>query len=146
MLTAKQTVGFGDIPLKRLQSRQFLGFYIMFSTILMTFAFNNFRNLSADYERVKEAAQFAKRKKTLARIKELDTGNGVPMDTFLLAVLEQLGVLDRERDLEPWIKVSQVSLDFLSTLALTLLCTVLFRIRRNSKRSMLTIPAPSTQM
>lgn len=76
----------------------------------MTFAFNNFKHLHEDFQRVKEAAEFAKRKKTLAKIKELDTGNGVPMDTFLLAVLEQLGVLDRERDLEPWIKVSMLIL------------------------------------
>lgn len=98
-------MGFGDVPLKRIQSQQLIGFYIIFSTVLMTFAFNNFKNLSEDFQRLKEAAEFAKRKKTLAKIKELDTGNGVPMDAFLLAVLEQLGVLDRERDLDPWIKV-----------------------------------------
>lgn len=101
-----QTVGFGDVPLKNIHSRKLIGFYIIFSTVLMSCAFNNFKTLSKDFERLKEAAEFAKRKKTLAKIKELDTGNGVAMDAFLLAVLEQLGTIDRERDLEPWIKVS----------------------------------------
>jgi hypothetical protein len=118
-------VGFGDVPLKRYQSQQLLGCYIIFSTVLMTFAFNNFKNLQADIQRVKEAAEFAKRKKTLAKIKELDTGNGVPMDAFLLAVLEQLGVLDRERDIEPWIKVS-AGTDFHLTVSASIHLVLLF--------------------
>lgn len=72
----------------------------------MSCAFNNFKTLSAELQKLKEAAQFAKRKKALAKIKELDKGDGVGLEVFLLAVLEQLGTLDRERDLDPWIKVS----------------------------------------
>ena len=101
-------MGFGDVSLKTEYSRQLIGLYIVISTVLMTFAFNNFKTLTADFERLKETAEFAKRKKTLAKIKELDTGEGVALEPFLLAVLEQLGVLDRERDLEPWIKVISV--------------------------------------
>eukprot|EP00598_Pedospumella_elongata_P004003 CAMPEP_0184982700 /NCGR_PEP_ID=MMETSP1098-20130426/12127_1 /TAXON_ID=89044 /ORGANISM="Spumella elongata, Strain CCAP 955/1" /LENGTH=377 /DNA_ID=CAMNT_0027506441 /DNA_START=250 /DNA_END=1383 /DNA_ORIENTATION=+ len=98
------TVGFGDIPINKAVTTKLIGAYIILSTILLTFAFNNFQTLNQDFERLKEAAEFAKRKKSLAKIKELDTGHGVPLDTFLLAVMEQLGVLDRERDLGPWIK------------------------------------------
>lgn len=98
------TVGFGDTPITKAVTSKLIGAYIILSTILLTFAFNNFQTLNQDFERLKEAAEFAKRKKSLAKIKELDTGHGVPLDTFLLAVMEQLGVLDRERDLAPWIK------------------------------------------
>ena len=61
--------------------------------------------MNEEFKRLKESAEFSKRRQTLAKIKELDKGQGVPMDTFILGVLEQLGVLDRDADIEPWIKV-----------------------------------------
>ena len=100
-----QTVGFGDMQLKHDGTNAVLMIYILLSTTLVFFAFNNFSELHEDFKKVKEAADFAERKQTLAKLKELDTGDGVPMDTFILAVLEQLGTIDRERDIEPWIKV-----------------------------------------
>eukprot|EP01032_Pedospumella_encystans_P024695 gene24695-27918_t len=81
-----------------------LGFYIMLSTTLLVFAFNNFRTLHEDFRKIKATAKFAERKQTLDKLKELDKGQGVPMDKFILAVLVQLGKLDQANDIEPWIK------------------------------------------
>lgn len=99
------TIGYGDLDLKRNGTNAVLAIYIVLSTTLIFFAFNNFRTLHEDFQKIKEAAKLTEKKQTLAKLKELDTGNGVPMDTFILAVLEQLGTLNRARDIEPWIKV-----------------------------------------
>lgn len=101
------TIGFGDLNLRRGGTNIVLGIYIMLSTTLIFFAFNNFSTLHEEFRHIKKSAALAEKCQTLAKLKELDTGNGVPMDTFLLAVLEQTGVVDRQKDIEPWIRVSQ---------------------------------------
>lgn len=58
--------------------------------------------------KLKEVAKFTERKQTLVKLKELDKGDGVPMDKFVLAVLVQLGKLDQQRDIDPWIKVHYI--------------------------------------
>ncbi|KAJ1417682.1 hypothetical protein B484DRAFT_147346 [Ochromonadaceae sp. CCMP2298] len=88
------TVGFGDLELKSGYSHIFLGIYIIFSTILFAFMFNNFVHLGEEFDKVRNAADLAQRKRQLDVLKELDTGNGVPQDTFVLAVLLQLGRVD----------------------------------------------------
>ena len=82
-----------------------VGVYTFFSTILLAFGISNVFNILAERKRLRKAEAIAEKKMTLEQIKMLDTGHGVPRDTFILAVLERIGVLDRERDLEPWIKV-----------------------------------------
>lgn len=101
------TVGYGDLQIKHGHSRIFLGFYIVFSTVLLAFAFNSFQTLKAEVARLKEHEEIVKRTQTLDKIKELDKGEGVSQDTFVLAILEHIGVLDRETDIEPWIKKFQ---------------------------------------
>jgi hypothetical protein len=99
------TVGYGDMNLVGNGTNWFLGFYIMISTTMLFFAFGNFRTLHAEFVKLKEVAKFTERKQTLAKLKELDQGEGVPMDKFILAVLVQLGKLDQKGDIDPWIKV-----------------------------------------
>ena len=82
-----------------------MGVYTFFSTIFLAFGISNVFNIIAERKRLRKAETIAEKKMTLEQIKMLDTGHGVPRDTFLLAVLERIGVLDRERDIEPWIKV-----------------------------------------
>jgi ferredoxin-like protein FixX len=60
---------------------------------------------SQERKRLAKILAIAQRKQTLDCLKELDKGDGVARDTFVLAVLEQLGILNRENDIEPWIKV-----------------------------------------
>ena len=101
-----QSVGYGDVPLDQGGTHIFVEVYTFFSTILLAFAISNLQGIHKERKNLKKALLFAERKQTLDRIKMLDTGNGVPRDTFILAVLEQIGVLNRENDIEPWLKVS----------------------------------------
>jgi hypothetical protein len=99
-------VGYGDVPLSQHGTHVLVGVYTFLSTILLAFAISNLSSVLRERSRIKKILKIAQRKQTLDRLKELDTGNGVAKDTFVLAVLEQLGVLDRERDILPWIKVT----------------------------------------
>ena len=98
-------MGFGDLDLKRHGTNTVLGIYIFLSTTLIFFAFNNFYSLHEDFNNIKEKKNFIEKIQTLTKLQELDTGNGVKMDSFILAVLEQTGVVNREKDIEPWIQV-----------------------------------------
>lgn len=100
------TIGYGDLQLQGHDGTNWvLGFYIMLSTTLLVFAFNNFRTLHEEFSKIKATARFTERKQTLDKLKELDQGQGVPMDKFILAVLVQLGQLNQANDIDPWIKV-----------------------------------------
>ena len=101
-----QTVGYGDIELTQHGTHITVGIYTFLSTILLAFAIKNLTDVYYERKHLLKIKHIAEKKATLESIKELDTGNGVPRDTFVLAVLEQLGVLDRENDILPWIKVS----------------------------------------
>jgi len=46
-------VGFGDIPIRRDVTTRVIPAYIILSTVLLTFAFNNFQTLNQDIERLK---------------------------------------------------------------------------------------------
>ena len=72
---------------------------------MMAFAIRNVRSLYRERKQLKKSLEFAEKQQTLDKLKLLDTGSGVPRDTFILAVLEQLGVLDRDTDIQPWIEV-----------------------------------------
>jgi len=103
------TIGYGDMNLQGHDGTNWvLGFYIMLSTTLLVFAFNNFRTLHEDFRKIKAIALFAERKQTLDKLKELDKGQGVQMDKFILAVLVQLGKLDQASDIDPWMKVRYI--------------------------------------
>jgi hypothetical protein len=115
-------VGYGDVPLSQHGTHVLVGVYTFLSTILLAFAISNLSSVLRERSRIKKILKIAQRKQTLDRLKELDTGNGVAKDTFVLAVLEQLGVLDRERDIMPWIKVTAYRYWWFYELALTAMC------------------------
>lgn len=100
-----QTVGYGDIPVNQGGSHNFIMLYTFFSTILMAFAISNLRSLHGERKQLKKALEFAEKQQTLDKLKLLDTGKGVPRDTYILAVLEQLGVVNHDIDIKPWIEV-----------------------------------------
>jgi len=105
------TIGYGDLTFTQGSGANYvLGFYMILSTTLLVFAFNNFRTLHEEFRKIKNMAKYTEKKQTLAKLKELDQGQGVPMDKFVLAVLVQLGKLDQAKDIDPWIKVSIVLL------------------------------------
>lgn len=100
-----QSVGYGDIPLNQGGTHIFVEIYTFFSTILLAFAISNLTTIQKEKKYLEKALAFAERKQTLDRLKLMDTGKGVPRDTFILAVLEQLGVINHDQDIEPWLQV-----------------------------------------
>jgi hypothetical protein len=100
-----QSVGYGDIPLGQGGTHIAVGIYTFLSTILLAFAISNLTDVYKERKRLAKILAIAERKQALDCLKDLDSGNGVARDTFVLAVLEQLGILNRENDIEPWIKV-----------------------------------------
>jgi hypothetical protein len=73
----------------------------------MAFAITNIADTHQERKHLKKMLALAERRQALGKIVDLDAGDGVRRDTFVLAVLEQLGVLDRDLDIIPWIKVQQ---------------------------------------
>jgi hypothetical protein len=73
----------------------------------MAFAITNIADTHQERKHLKKMLALAERRQALGKIVDLDAGDGVRRDTFVLAVLEQLGVLDRDLDIVPWIKVQQ---------------------------------------
>lgn len=84
----------------------FVIFYIIFSTVLFAFAFNNFNLIQEEVKQLKKEQEILEKKKNMGFIAELDKGKGVTEHQFILAVLEHLGTLDYEKDVLPWKEVS----------------------------------------
>lgn len=98
-------MGYGDIPLNQGGTHIFVEVYTFFSTILLAFAIANLTTIQKEKKYLQKALAVAERKQTLDQLKLLDTGKGVPRDTFILAVLERLGVINHDLDIEPWLQV-----------------------------------------
>ena len=81
-------------------------FYIIFSTILVAYAINNFNNLLRGQSLLKKKEQMLLQEQTLNFIADLNNGEGVNKHEFVLAILQHIGTLDRERDIDPWMRVS----------------------------------------
>jgi hypothetical protein len=100
-----QSVGYGDIPLKQHGTHIVVGVYEFLSVVLLTFAVHNIADIHQERKRQGKMLAVAERKQMLGQIEQLDQGDGVGEAEFVLAVLEQLGTIDRARDIEPWVKV-----------------------------------------
>jgi hypothetical protein len=62
--------------------------------------------LYAEKKQVRKLQDKLKKRQDLEFLAELDRGDGVKEADFILAVLEHIGTLNRERDISPWKKVS----------------------------------------
>jgi hypothetical protein len=101
-----QGVGYGDVPLEP-GSGQFAttAIFSIVLTILLTFFIKNFTELHAERKSLARMLDMAEKKQMLGCLKQMDMHKGVTKEAFTLAVLAQLGVLDRETDINPWYKV-----------------------------------------
>ncbi len=87
-------------------TKVFAGFYIVFSTIIVAFAFNNFSILNEEKKQLLKMEEMMEKRRDLGFIAHLDKGQGISESQFILAVLEHLGTISREKDIKPWKAVS----------------------------------------
>lgn len=101
-----QTIGYGDLKKPNTRTKTFLVFYIIFSTLLSAFIYNSIQLLHAEKKQIRKLQEKLKKRQDLNFLAELDRGDGVKEADFILAVLEHIGTVSRERDILPWKKVS----------------------------------------
>lgn len=99
-------MGYGDLTVNNYKTLSYLSFYIVFSTFLAAFTLNTYQVLREEKKEVKRLQERLQRQKDMSFLMKLDKGNGVSQAEFILASLDHIGVLDRQRDIEPWITVS----------------------------------------
>ncbi len=97
-------MGFGELPISE-RTRVFLCFYIIISIVLIAYAINSFNAVLVAQNTLRKRKLLLKQMQSLDFIADLNDGQGVRKHEFVLAVLSHLGVLDKERDVDPWMKV-----------------------------------------
>lgn len=127
------TVGYGDLTIQYKSSRIFLIFYIPVSVCIVAVAIGNFATISLEKAAEKKKLEFLRRKLDFTMIKEMDKdGDGVDRCEFLIAMLVQMGVCDKEKDIDPWLKVvftyhcfsCHIPLRFHGIILASLVCTI----------------------
>jgi len=99
------TVGYGDLTLEKESSRVFSIFYIIVSVISVAAAIGNIGSVQVAISLEKKRNAMLTRKLDLAAIIAMDTdGGGVDRVEFLTAMLVQMNDLDKEKDIDPWLK------------------------------------------
>ena len=71
----------------------------------MTYAFSNLHLMNAGLRLLNEDEDRTQKRQNFEFLVNMDTGNGLTQAEFVLAILEQQGVVDRERDVMPWVEV-----------------------------------------
>ena len=99
------TVGYGDIDLPREGSKVFLIFFIPISVCVVAGALGSLGAIQIEMEADKKKLESLNRKLDFNMIREMDTdGDGVDKLEFLVAMLVQNGICDKENDIDPWLK------------------------------------------
>lgn len=99
------TVGYGDLTLEEQSSRVFSIFYIIVSVIAVAGAIGNIGAVQVAISMEKKRNEMLTRPLDLQAIIDMDTdGGGVDRVEFLTAMLVQMNDLDKEKDIDPWLK------------------------------------------
>jgi len=99
------TVGYGDTPLTLESSRMFAIFYILSSCVIVAVAIANLGTVQLEIASEKKRLNMLQRKLDFNMIRELDKdGAGIDKASFLVAMLVQLELIDKEKDADPWLK------------------------------------------
>jgi potassium channel subfamily K len=99
------TVGYGDTKLTKNSSRAFAVFYILCSCVLVTLAIGNLAGVRIQMIAERKKVKMLSRKLDFNFIRELDTGEtGMDKTTFLVAMLVQQELVQKEKDVDPWLK------------------------------------------
>lgn len=98
------TVGYGDLDIRHGYTHLFLAFYMIFSTVLFAFAFNNLQMLRAKRKQMHKLEAMIQKRKDLRFLLDMDTGDGVTEDQFILALLLHFGNVEYQADVQPWVE------------------------------------------
>lgn len=99
------TVGFGDLEPVKHGSKVFLIFFIPMSVCVVAGALGSLGAIAIEMEADKKKLESLNRKLDFNMIREMDTdGDGVDKCEFLVAMLVQNGICDKENDIDPWLK------------------------------------------
>jgi len=99
------TVGYGDTALTKESSRLFAIFYILSSCVIVALSVGNLATIALDMKSDEKRTTLRLRKLDFNFIRELDTGdNGIDRLDFLVAMLVQLELVDKDRDVKPWLE------------------------------------------
>jgi hypothetical protein len=85
-------------------TRIFLLFYILLSCWLIASAFGHLHLTKNAVAALEDEEERTKRLQSLEFLAQLDGGDGISEHEFVLAILLHEGVLDRGRDVEPWLR------------------------------------------
>jgi potassium channel subfamily K len=99
------TVGYGDLNMIYQSSRMFSIFYIILSVVIVAAAIGNITTINFEIKTEKRRLENLNRKLDFSMIREMDKdGDGVDKCEFLVEMLLQSGLVDREHDIDPWLK------------------------------------------
>lgn len=99
------TVGYGDLNMVNQSSRLFSIFYIILSVVIVAAAIGNITTINFEIKTEKRRLENLNRKLDFSMIREMDKdGDGVDKCEFLVEMLLQSGLVDREHDIDPWLK------------------------------------------
>lgn len=101
-VVTSMTVGYGDTPLTKPSSRLFAIFYILSSCIIVALSLGNLVSITLEMKNDRKREKLMSRKLDFNFIRELDNGdNGIDKLSFLIAMLANLELVDKEIDIKP---------------------------------------------
>jgi voltage-gated potassium channel len=100
------TVGYGDTALTKESSRLFGMFYMLSSVLIVGLSVGNIAAVFLEMKNDEKRIKMLSRKLDFTFIRELDDGHkvGITKIDFLVAMLVNLELVDKKRDVEPWLK------------------------------------------
>jgi hypothetical protein len=99
-------VGYGDFTVEQEATKIFLCFYIVVSVTLLGLAIQNLYSLIRNRKVLAQRKELLVLQQKLHFLANMNEGKGVNKFEFVLTILEHIGTLDYEKDVEPWMHVS----------------------------------------
>lgn len=99
------TIGYGDMAVDKDAAKIFLLFYIPLAVCIVAGALSSIAAIEVERRADEKKMENLNRKLDFNMIREMDTnGDGVDRLEFLVAMLVQNGICDKEEDIDPWLK------------------------------------------
>jgi hypothetical protein len=96
---------YGDYGPDNHTGKIFAIFYILVSISIVTFALTRFATAKIERRLQLKEQEMLNKKLDFNLIRELDVdGNGIDKIEFLVGILTQIGIIDKERHVDPWLE------------------------------------------